>query len=85
MVESLLDTVGKPRSLIRFVKDRPGHDRRYAIDPSLIESELGWHPRETWETGLQKTIQWYRKTVAGWNERAAAPIRTITANNTVRR
>lgn len=60
VVESLLDTVGKPRSLIRFVKDRLGHDRRYAIDPSLIESELGWRPRETWETGLQKTIQWYR-------------------------
>ena len=69
VVESLLDAVGKPRSLIRFVKDRPGHDRRYAIDPSLIESELGWRPRETWETGLQKTIQWYRQN-GGWLERA---------------
>jgi dTDP-glucose 4,6-dehydratase len=68
VVESLLDTVGKPRSLIRFVKDRPGHDRRYAIDPSLIESELGWRPRETWETGLQKTIQWYRDN-GRWLER----------------
>lgn len=68
VVESLLDTVGKPRSLIRFVKDRPGHDRRYAIDPSLIESELGWKPRETWETGLQKTTQWYREN-ARWLER----------------
>jgi len=61
VVESLLDMVGKPRSLIRFVKDRPGHDRRYAIDPSLSEAELGWRPRETWETGLQKTIEWYRQ------------------------
>ena len=61
VVQSILDTVGKPRSLIRFVPDRPGHDRRYAIDPSLIESELGWQPRETWETGLQKTIEWYRQ------------------------
>src|ERR1700704_3215343 len=61
VVESLLDTIGKPRSLIRFVKDRPGHDRRYAIDPSLIESELGWRPSETWKTGLQKTIQWYQQ------------------------
>jgi dTDP-glucose 4,6-dehydratase len=60
VVESLLDTIGKPRSLITFVKDRPGHDRRYAIDPSLIESELGWRPSETWETGLQKTLDWYR-------------------------
>ncbi|MEP6569287.1 MAG: dTDP-glucose 4,6-dehydratase [Acidobacteriota bacterium] len=61
VVESLLDTVGKPRSLIRFVKDRLGHDRRYAIDPALIESEFGWRPRETWETGLQKTIHWYQE------------------------
>jgi dTDP-glucose 4,6-dehydratase len=68
VVESLLETVGKPASLIRFVKDRPGHDRRYAIDPSLIESELGWRPRETWETGLQKTIQWYREN-GRWLER----------------
>jgi len=59
VVESLLETLGKPRSLIRFVKDRPGHDRRYAIDPSRIETELGWRPRETWESGLRKTIEWY--------------------------
>jgi dTDP-glucose 4,6-dehydratase len=68
VVESLLDTLGKPRSLIRFVKDRPGHDRRYAIDPSLIEEELGWRPQETWKTGLQKTIQWYREN-GRWLER----------------
>ena len=59
VVESLLEALGKPRSLIRFVKDRPGHDRRYAIDPSRIENELGWRPRETWESGLRKTIEWY--------------------------
>ncbi|MCA1602424.1 MAG: dTDP-glucose 4,6-dehydratase, partial [Acidobacteria bacterium] len=47
VVESLLDALGKPRSLIRFVKDRLGHDRRYAIDPSRAESELGWRPLET--------------------------------------
>jgi dTDP-glucose 4,6-dehydratase len=68
VVESLLDAIGKPRSLIRFVKDRPGHDRRYAIDPSLIESELGWRPRETWASGLEKTINWYRQN-ARWLER----------------
>jgi dTDP-glucose 4,6-dehydratase len=61
VAEGLLDALGKPRSLIKFVKDRPGHDRRYAIDPSLIESELGWRPRETWESGLKKTIDWYRE------------------------
>jgi dTDP-glucose 4,6-dehydratase len=69
VVESLLDTLGKPRSLIRFVKDRPGHDRRYAIDPTRAETELGWTPKETWESGLQKTIQWYRENTK-WLERA---------------
>jgi len=61
VVQSLLDALGKPRSLIKFVTDRLGHDRRYAIDPALIESELDWRPRETWETGLRKTIDWYRE------------------------
>ena len=61
VVQSLLDALGKPRSLIKFVADRLGHDRRYAIDPSLIESELDWRPRETWESGLRKTIDWYRE------------------------
>ena len=60
VANSVLDQLGKPRSLILFVKDRLGHDRRYAIDPSLAESELGWHPLETWETGLTKTIRWYQ-------------------------
>lgn len=47
------------RELITFVKDRPGHDRRYAIDARKIERELGWKPRETFETGLRKTVRWY--------------------------
>ena len=69
VVTSILDTLGKPQSLIQFVKDRPGHDRRYAIDPTLIESELGWRPLETWESGLQKTIRWYQDNNQ-WLERA---------------
>lgn len=60
VVKSVLNALGKPHSLIKFVKDRPGHDRRYAIDSSLIENELKWTPIETWETGLQKTIAWYQ-------------------------
>lgn len=68
VVETLLDTLGKPRSLIRFVKDRPGHDRRYAIDPTLIETELNWRPHENWESGLQKTIKWYLEN-SRWMER----------------
>jgi dTDP-glucose 4,6-dehydratase len=47
------------RSLITFVPDRPGHDRRYAIDCSKIQNELGWAPQESFETGLQKTVEWY--------------------------
>ena len=69
VARSVLDQLGKPESLIKFVKDRPGHDRRYAIDPSLVESELGWRPLETWETGLRKTIEWY-KSNPEWVERA---------------
>jgi dTDP-glucose 4,6-dehydratase len=61
VVQSLLDALGKPHSLLKFVTDRPGHDRRYAIDSSLIESELEWRPRETWASGLAKTIEWYRE------------------------
>lgn len=69
VVESLLDALGKPHSLIRFVKDRLGHDRRYAIDPSLAEIELDWVPTETWESGLKKTIAWYQQNSL-WVERA---------------
>ena len=49
----------KYASQITYVKDRPGHDRRYAIDASKLERELGWKPSETFETGIQKTVQWY--------------------------
>jgi dTDP-glucose 4,6-dehydratase len=69
VAKSVLDVLGKPHSLLRFVKDRPGHDRRYAIDPTLVESELGWRPRETWESGLRKTIEWYQ-THTDWVTRA---------------
>jgi len=51
--------MGSYRQQIRFVKDRPGHDRRYAIDARKLESELGWRPTETFETGLAKTVAWY--------------------------
>ena len=50
---------GPRRLLIQFVEDRPGHDRRYAIDPSKIETELGWRPRESFESGLAGTVDWY--------------------------
>ncbi len=53
-------------SLITFVKDRPGHDKRYAIDGSKIHQELGWAPRETFETGLRKTVAWYLENREWW-------------------
>ncbi|QRO01293.1 dTDP-glucose 4,6-dehydratase [Archangium violaceum] len=59
IVKAILALVGKPESLIRFVKDRPGHDRRYAIDPSKSRAELGWTPAHTFERGLEETVRWY--------------------------
>lgn len=69
----LLDTARPGAShedLITFVTDRPCHDARYAIDPTKIETELGWHPRETFETGLARTIEWYLANESWW-----APLR----------
>ena len=54
------------QDLITFVEDRPGHDIRYAIDASKIEHELDWVPKETFETGLFKTIQWYLDNTSWW-------------------
>lgn len=59
IVKLLLKTLNKPESLVRYVTDRPGHDRRYAIDAGKIKRELGWEPSVTFEQGLAKTIQWY--------------------------
>jgi dTDP-glucose 4,6-dehydratase len=60
IVDELAGTRGAPRrSLVTFVKDRPGHDRRYAMDARKIEQELGWRPKETFETGIRKTVRWY--------------------------
>ncbi len=59
IVKLLLKELGKPESLIEYVKDRLGHDRRYAIDASKIKNELGWEPSIQFEEGIKKTIQWY--------------------------
>jgi dTDP-glucose 4,6-dehydratase len=53
------DAKGKYERLITYVKDRPGHDRRYAIDARKVERDLGWKPKETFETGIRRTVEWY--------------------------
>lgn len=58
VVKTILKALGKPDSLIEHIKDRPGHDRRYAMDPKKIETELGWKPQYTFDTGIQQTIEW---------------------------
>ena len=60
LLDELRPDAGGPRDrLITYVKDRPGHDRRYAIDPTKIEAELGWRPAETFDTGIRRTVAWY--------------------------
>jgi dTDP-glucose 4,6-dehydratase len=61
LTHALLAAVGKPASMIRYVPDRPGHDRRYAIDCSKIEHELGWQPQVSFEDGLRQTVSWYKE------------------------
>jgi dTDP-glucose 4,6-dehydratase len=59
-------TIGRHETLITFVTDRPGHDLRYAIDTTRISTELGWKPRETFESGLRKTVEWYLANRSWW-------------------
>lgn len=66
IVRLILKILGKPESLITFVADRPGHDLRYAIDNTKIQTELGWSPMTKFEDGIQKTVQWYLDNSAWW-------------------
>jgi len=66
VVKIILRAFGKPDSLITFVTDRLGHDRRYAIDAEKIERELGWKPRHTFEAGIAQTILWYKENSSWW-------------------
>lgn len=68
VVKSILDLLGKPHTLIEFVKDRPGHDYRYSMDATKIERELGWKAKTDFETGLKKTVKWYVENI-DWVER----------------
>jgi dTDP-glucose 4,6-dehydratase len=66
VVKTVLDKLGKSEELITYVTDRPGHDRRYAIDPTKIHGELGWLPETTFEVGIQKTVDWYLENRTWW-------------------
>ena len=68
VVKIILKALGKSEDLITFVKDRPGHDRRYAIDPTKIHNELGWLPQTKFENGIAKTIEWYLANKDWWQE-----------------
>ena len=66
VVKTILKALNKPESLIKYVTDRPGHDLRYAIDPTKLETELGWKPKYTFDTGIQMTIEWYLNNKEWW-------------------
>lgn len=68
IVKKILSIIGRPESLITFVTDRLGHDRRYAIDAGKIKRELGWTPSSQFEQGLQKTVAWYLKNEQWWRK-----------------
>lgn len=66
VVKTILRELGKPESLITYVKDRAGHDMRYAIDPTKIKNELGWEPTTTFDEGIKKTVAWYLDNKSWW-------------------
>lgn len=66
VVKTILAELNKPESLITYVTDRPGHDLRYAIDPTKIHSELGWLPQTSFDEGIKKTVKWYKEHRSWW-------------------
>lgn len=68
IVKLILDKLNKPHSLIKFVKDRPGHDRRYSIDSTKIQNELDWKPKIDFDKGIEQTILWYKDNKSWWEK-----------------
>jgi dTDP-glucose 4,6-dehydratase len=76
---------GSYREQITYVKDRPGHDRRYAIDARKLERDLGWRPADTFETGMKKTVRWYLNNQAWSDDVASGEYRRWVENNYAQR
>jgi len=68
ITKEILKIMGKGEEMIEYVKDRPGHDLRYAIDSSKVKKELGWEPRVSFEVGLKKVIDWYKNNRGWWEK-----------------
>lgn len=68
VVKKILHIMGKNEDMIEFVKDRPGHDRRYAVDWSKIKNELGWEPEHSFDEWLEKTVSWYKNNISWWQD-----------------
>lgn len=81
VVKTILYHLGQSEELIQFVTDRPGHDLRYAIDPSKIHNELGWLPKVTFEEGIQKTVQWYEDHKDWWQHALARCLEELKNSN----
>jgi dTDP-glucose 4,6-dehydratase len=81
IVTRLLEILGKPRELIEHVKDRPGHDRRYAIDAAKVRAELGWTPRIAFSDGLAQTVDWYVQNRGWWERVRTGEYRTYYERN----
>lgn len=80
ITKMILETLGKPETLIKYVTDRPGHDRRYALDSGKIRQELGWEPKKSFEQGMRETVQWYldnRRWVANVRAREAQQLSAV--------
>lgn len=79
IVKTILEQLGKPESLMTFVEDRLGHDRRYGIDPTKITEELDWKPKHNFETGIKETIEWYLNNKEWWTRIQSGAYREYVA------